>query len=144
MPEWTDERSIHGKHNKFDSFISLLCMILFLSIPVYFSLSNFNYIHLFYSEFGDIYDEDHFITTLKGFVEVVQELPEVVMERYDYNITNIPNIRIEAWAPVSYYLEEVYPVLRKQGYILNHGFFTYFITSSCSQLNGYCGILILP
>ncbi|XP_002284399.1 O-fucosyltransferase 10 [Vitis vinifera] len=69
------------------------------------------------SEFGDIYDEDHFITTLKGFVEVVQELPEVVMERYDYNITNIPNIRIEAWAPVSYYLEEVYPVLRKQGVI---------------------------
>lgn len=79
---------------------------------------------MFYSEFGDIYDEDHFINTLKGFVDVVQELPDIVMERYDYNISNIPNIRIEAWSPVSYYLEEVYPVLRKQGYILNHGFLT--------------------
>ncbi|RVX22544.1 O-fucosyltransferase 11 [Vitis vinifera] len=59
-----------------------------------------NVITFAYSEFGDIYDEDHFITTLKGFVEVVQELPEVVMERYDYNITNIPNIRIESWAPI--------------------------------------------
>lgn len=104
---------------------------------MYFTFSNFNYTHLFYSEFGDIYDEDHFIMTLKGFVEVVQELPEVVMERYDYNITNIPNIRVEAWAPVSYYLEEVYPVLREQGYIQNCGFITYSIISSCSQLNGH-------
>ncbi|KAK9270355.1 hypothetical protein L1049_025934 [Liquidambar formosana] len=69
------------------------------------------------SNFGDIYDEGHFIATLKGHVEVVRELPEELMEIYDYNISNIPNIHVQAWAPVSYYLGEVYPVLLKQGVI---------------------------
>ncbi|KAJ7965612.1 O-fucosyltransferase family protein [Quillaja saponaria] len=69
------------------------------------------------SNFGDIYDEDHFIATLKGYVEVVKELPDVLMERYDYNVSNITNFRVQAWAPVSYYLGEVYSVLRKQGVI---------------------------
>ncbi|XP_015058627.1 O-fucosyltransferase 10-like [Solanum pennellii] len=66
------------------------------------------------SEFGDIYDEDHFMSTLKDYVEVVKELPTEVMERYDSNISNIQNLRVQAWAPPRYYLEEVYPVLFKQ------------------------------
>ncbi|GLU01011.1 hypothetical protein SLE2022_183380 [Rubroshorea leprosula] len=69
------------------------------------------------SDFGDLYDEDHFISSLKGYVNVVKELPDTLMERYDYNITNIPNFRVEAWAPVNYYLGVVYPVLRDQGVI---------------------------
>ncbi|KAH7567855.1 hypothetical protein JRO89_XS07G0167500 [Xanthoceras sorbifolium] len=69
------------------------------------------------SEFGDIYDEEHFIATLDGYVKVVRELPELLMERYDYNITNIPNFRVEAWATANYYLREVYPLLREQGVI---------------------------
>lgn len=66
------------------------------------------------SEFGDIYDEDHFMSTLKDYVEVVKELPSEVMEKYDSNISNIQNLRVQAWAPPRYYLEEVYPVLFKQ------------------------------
>ncbi|KAG6655578.1 hypothetical protein CIPAW_05G226900 [Carya illinoinensis] len=69
------------------------------------------------SEFGDIYDEDHFIATLEGYVKVVKKLPDALMEMHDYNITNVPTFRIQAWASVSYYLEEVYPVLQKQGVI---------------------------
>lgn len=69
------------------------------------------------SEFRDIYDEDHFIATLEGYVKVVKELPEVLMLNYGYNITNVPIIRVQAWASVSYYLGEVYPVLQKQGII---------------------------
>ncbi|KAL2467689.1 O-fucosyltransferase family protein [Forsythia ovata] len=66
------------------------------------------------SEFADIYDEDHFISSLKDFVTVVRNLPEELMESYDFNITNIPNIRVQAWAPARYYLDEVYPVLQEK------------------------------
>ncbi|XP_060198111.1 O-fucosyltransferase 10-like isoform X2 [Lycium barbarum] len=65
------------------------------------------------SEFGDIYDEDHFISTLKDYITVVKELPAELMERYS-NISNIWNLRVQAWAPPRYYLEEVYPVLLKR------------------------------
>ncbi|KAJ4964521.1 hypothetical protein NE237_024460 [Protea cynaroides] len=69
------------------------------------------------SGFGDIYDEDHFITTLRGYVSVVRELPEALMETYDNNISNIPIFKAKAWSPASYYLGEVYPILQKQGVI---------------------------
>ncbi|KAL2317765.1 hypothetical protein Fmac_031641 [Flemingia macrophylla] len=69
------------------------------------------------SEFGDIYDEDHFISTLDGYVKVVKELPEALMERHNYNVSNITNIRVQAWAPVSYYLGVVSPILQKEGVI---------------------------
>ncbi|KAI3715510.1 hypothetical protein L6452_22494 [Arctium lappa] len=66
------------------------------------------------SEFGDIYDEEHFIATLKRYVDVVRELPKELMEEYDFNISNIPSFRVPAWASASYYLKEVYPVLKEQ------------------------------
>ncbi|EEF48349.1 O-fucosyltransferase 10 [Ricinus communis] len=69
------------------------------------------------SEFGDIYDQDHFIATLEGYVKVVKELPDEVIQRYDYNITNILSIRVQAWAPANYYMGAVYPVLQEQGVI---------------------------
>ncbi|GJR60367.1 O-fucosyltransferase 10-like protein [Tanacetum coccineum] len=74
------------------------------------------------NEFGDIYDEEHFIDTLKEYVDVVRELPKDVMEDYDFNISNIPNFRVPAWASATYYLEEVYPVLRehRSTYPLGH------------------------
>lgn len=69
------------------------------------------------SEFGDIYDEDHFIATLDGYVKVIRQLPEEVMERYGHNITNMPNIRVPAWASAKYYMREVFPVMKEQGVI---------------------------
>ncbi|XP_014502811.1 uncharacterized protein At1g04910 isoform X1 [Vigna radiata var. radiata] len=69
------------------------------------------------SEFGDIYDEDLFISTLDGYVKVVRELPEALMERHNYNMSNITNIKVQAWSPVSYYLGVVSPILQKEGVI---------------------------
>lgn len=69
------------------------------------------------SEFGDIYDVNHFITTLKGYVQIVEKLPEEIVEFYNGSISNIRNIRVQAWAPVSYYLEVIYPKLRNRGVI---------------------------
>ncbi|XP_030443090.1 O-fucosyltransferase 10-like [Syzygium oleosum] len=69
------------------------------------------------SEFGDIYDEDHFIATLDGYVKVIRRLPEGVIERYGHNITNMPNIRVPAWATAKYYMREVFPVIKEQGVI---------------------------
>ncbi|KAG1369842.1 O-fucosyltransferase 11 [Cocos nucifera] len=69
------------------------------------------------SKFGDIYDEDHFISTLDSHVRVIRRLPEMVMERFGYNISNIPSLKVKAWAPVSYYLNEASPVLSEHGVI---------------------------
>ncbi|XP_010272863.1 PREDICTED: uncharacterized protein At1g04910-like [Nelumbo nucifera] len=69
------------------------------------------------SDFSDIYDEYHFVTALKGHVKVVQQLPEVLMERYDYNISNVPNFKVKAWSETSYYMGQVYPILQKKGVI---------------------------
>lgn len=69
------------------------------------------------SKFGDIFDEEHFITALEGYVKVVRELPELLLEKYDYNVSNISTLRVQAWAPIKYYLKEVYPVLLQQGVV---------------------------
>ncbi|KAF5739677.1 hypothetical protein HS088_TW12G00886 [Tripterygium wilfordii] len=69
------------------------------------------------SEFADIYDEDHFVATLEGYVSVVRELPEELLDRYDYNLSNIPSIHVQAWAKPKYYLAQVYPVLQDKGVI---------------------------
>lgn len=91
------------------------------------------------SEFGDIYDEDHFIRTLNGHVKVVRELPDYLMETYDQNITNIPNLRVEAWASTNYYLGHVYPLLQEQGYVSYPEFFIVFgfvvFLDTLNQLN---------
>ncbi|ESQ33299.1 hypothetical protein EUTSA_v10003892mg [Eutrema salsugineum] len=69
------------------------------------------------STFGDIYDEDHFISSLEGYVKVVRHIPDEIMTRFSYNLTSIPTIRVQAWATVKYYNGEVYPVLKEHGVI---------------------------
>ncbi|CAL4942056.1 unnamed protein product [Urochloa decumbens] len=61
------------------------------------------------SKFGDIFDEDHFIESLRKHVKIVKELPEDVSLRFDHNISTIPNMRTKAFSPPSYYLQEVLP-----------------------------------
>ncbi|XP_017243686.1 O-fucosyltransferase 10 [Daucus carota subsp. sativus] len=62
------------------------------------------------SVFSDIYDEEHFVNTLKGHVKVIRELPQEFMEKYN-NISNITFLKVPAWASANYYLEEVQPIL---------------------------------
>ncbi|CAL9202627.1 unnamed protein product [Musa hybrid cultivar] len=68
-------------------------------------------------EFKDIYDEDHFINTLEGHVTVVRDIPEMVMERFGYDISNVPNLKVKAWASSSYYSDVAVPLLREHGVI---------------------------
>ncbi|XP_057795816.1 O-fucosyltransferase 10-like [Salvia miltiorrhiza] len=65
------------------------------------------------SKFADIYDEDHFISSLKDYVMVVRELPGELMESYNFSISAIPSIRVPAWASARYYMDEVYHILQE-------------------------------
>ncbi|KAL0696287.1 hypothetical protein Bca4012_063467 [Brassica carinata] len=67
------------------------------------------------SKFGDIFDEDFFIYALSKNVKVVKELPKDVLERYNYNISSIVNLRLKAWSSPAYYLHKVLPQLLRLG-----------------------------
>lgn len=71
-----------------------------------------------FSKFGDIFDEDHFIESLRKYVRVVKDLPEDVFLRFNHNISIIPNMRTKAFSPPSYYLQHVLPKLLELGYVL--------------------------
>lgn len=66
------------------------------------------------SKFGDIYDEEFFIKTLENDVRVVDEVPGYIMERFDYNMSNVYNFRIKAWSSIHYYGETVLPKLLEE------------------------------
>ncbi|XP_043699705.1 protein ESMERALDA 1-like isoform X1 [Telopea speciosissima] len=66
------------------------------------------------SKFNDIYDEDHFISTLKNVVRVVDKIPEYLMERFDHNLTNVYNFKVKAWSPIRYYRDAVLPKLLEE------------------------------
>ncbi|GAV84033.1 O-FucT domain-containing protein [Cephalotus follicularis] len=67
------------------------------------------------SKFGDIFDEDFFIHTLRNNVNVVPELPADVLEQFDNNISSIVNLRVKAWSSPTYYLHKVVPKLVQLG-----------------------------
>ncbi|XP_059630921.1 O-fucosyltransferase 9 [Cornus florida] len=67
------------------------------------------------SKFGDIFDEEFFIHALKNHVNVVKELPEDILQRFDNNISNIVNLRVKAWSSPTYYLQKVLPKLVEMG-----------------------------
>ena len=68
-----------------------------------------------YSTFGDIYDEEHFITSLAEHVRVVRKLPDYILESIGHNISLIYNFKVKAWAPESFYSETVLPKLLETG-----------------------------
>ena len=67
-----------------------------------------------FSKFKDIYDEDYFITTLENDVQVVNTIPEYIMERFDHNMSNVYNFRIKAWSSIQYYRDAVLPKLLEE------------------------------
>ncbi|KAK2965413.1 hypothetical protein RJ640_001490 [Escallonia rubra] len=66
------------------------------------------------SKFSDIYDEDYFVSTLQNDVRVVDKIPGYLMERYDYNMSNVFNFKIKAYAPIQYYRDTVLPKLLEE------------------------------
>jgi hypothetical protein len=68
-----------------------------------------------FSKFGDIFDEDHFIETLREHVRVVKKLPEDVLMRFNHNISSIPNMRTKAYSSPKHYVQKVLPKLLELG-----------------------------
>ncbi|XP_073066104.1 LOW QUALITY PROTEIN: protein ESMERALDA 1-like [Primulina eburnea] len=66
------------------------------------------------SKFGDIYDEDFFMKTLENDVQIVKTVPGYIMERFDYNMSNVHNFRIKAWSSIQYYRNTVLPKLLEE------------------------------
>ncbi|KAF3677078.1 putative multiple C2 and transmembrane domain-containing protein 1-like [Capsicum annuum] len=66
------------------------------------------------SKFSDIYDEEFFVKTLKNDVRVVDKVPDLIMERFDNNMTKVYNFRIKAWSSIYYYGDTVHPKLLEE------------------------------
>ncbi|XP_021896150.1 uncharacterized protein At1g04910 isoform X1 [Carica papaya] len=66
------------------------------------------------SKFKDIYDEDYFVQTLENDVQVVDKIPEYLMERFDHNMSNVFNFKIKAWSSILYYRDSVLPKLLEE------------------------------
>ncbi len=64
------------------------------------------------SVFGDIFDEDHFISSLAHQVRILRELPKEVMVRFE-NISMIPRVKVRAWSLPRFYLETALPALKQ-------------------------------
>ncbi|MCO5603036.1 hypothetical protein L7F22_057179 [Adiantum nelumboides] len=69
------------------------------------------------SSFADIYNEEHFIRSLAHHVRVVKEIPDYIMQKFQYNISLIQNLKVKAWAPASFYRESVLPRLLEAGVV---------------------------
>ncbi|XP_042003561.1 protein ESMERALDA 1-like isoform X1 [Salvia splendens] len=66
------------------------------------------------SKFSDIYDEELFIKMLETDVRIVKTIPGNIMERFDYNLSNVYNFRIQAWSSINYYKDTVLPKLLEE------------------------------
>ncbi|GAB4840411.1 Protein ESMERALDA 1 [Ancistrocladus abbreviatus] len=69
------------------------------------------------SKFNDIYDEVHFIRTLENDVRIINKVPGYLMERYDYNLSNVFNFRVKAWSSIQYYEDNVLPRLLEEKFV---------------------------
>lgn len=63
------------------------------------------------SEFQDIFDVDHFITSLRDEVRILKELPPRMKKRVELGMFySLPPI---SWSNISYYLHQILPLVRK-------------------------------
>ncbi|CAI9786753.1 unnamed protein product [Fraxinus pennsylvanica] len=63
------------------------------------------------SEFQDIFDVDHFITSLRDEVRILKELPPRVQRRVELGmIYTMPPI---SWSDISYYQNQILPLIQK-------------------------------
>jgi len=89
---------------------SVLCLYRapLLSLPVCFLsriCSQFMYSYLCVSEFQDIFDVDHFITSLRDEVRILKELPPRLKTRVEKGLLyTMPPI---SWSDISYYKNQV-------------------------------------
>lgn len=63
------------------------------------------------SEFQDIFDIDHFITSLRDEVRILRELPPRLKRRVELGIYySLPPV---SWSDISYYVQQILPLVQK-------------------------------
>ncbi|XP_011012033.1 PREDICTED: uncharacterized protein At1g04910-like isoform X2 [Populus euphratica] len=63
------------------------------------------------SEFQDIFDEEHFITSLRDEVRILKELPPRLKQRVELGMTyTMPPV---SWSDISYYHNQILPLIKK-------------------------------
>ncbi|KAG6752979.1 hypothetical protein POTOM_043023 [Populus tomentosa] len=63
------------------------------------------------SEFQDIFDEEHFITSLRDEVRILKELPPRLKQRVELRMTyTMPPV---SWSDISYYHNQILPLIKK-------------------------------
>ncbi|KAB2075052.1 hypothetical protein E1A91_A07G201500v1 [Gossypium mustelinum] len=63
------------------------------------------------SEFKDIFDVDHFITSLRDEVRILKELPPRVQHRVDQGM--FLSMQPISWSDISYYAHQILPLVQK-------------------------------
>lgn len=63
------------------------------------------------SEFKDIFDVDHFITSLRDEVRILKELPPRLKNRVQQGM--VPSMPPVSWSNISYYLHQILPLIQK-------------------------------
>ncbi|GKU97434.1 hypothetical protein SLEP1_g10579 [Rubroshorea leprosula] len=63
------------------------------------------------SEFQDIFDVDHFITSLRDEVRILKELPPRVKKRVESGM--FYSLQPISWSDISYYLDQILPLVQK-------------------------------
>lgn len=67
------------------------------------------------SEFQDIFDVDHFITSLRDEVRILKELPQKLKKRVELGkFYSLPPV---SWSNISYYINEVGAVVESVYFI---------------------------
>ncbi|XP_024358507.1 O-fucosyltransferase 9 [Physcomitrium patens] len=62
------------------------------------------------SNFGEIFDEAHFIESLSKEVRILRDLPQELLDKFD-NGNTIFKLKVKAWSLPRFYLEEALPEL---------------------------------
>lgn len=65
------------------------------------------------SDFGDIFDTDHFIASLKNSVRIIKELPKPVSEKLEKKKLTRLYMHPGSWSNESYYANIILPLVKK-------------------------------
>ncbi|CAI0463654.1 unnamed protein product [Linum tenue] len=76
---------------------------------------NSNNAATFCSQFGDIFDVDHFIDSLRDELRIVKELPPTQKEKL--KTQPLYQMATRSWGNMSYYYQQVLPVFKKFGIV---------------------------
>ncbi|KAL1553659.1 Protein ESMERALDA 1 [Salvia divinorum] len=103
-----------GLNQQRTSICNAVAVAAFLNATLIIPYFHFHSIWRDSSKFSDIYDEEFFIKTLEPDVRLMKTIPGYIMERFDYNLSNVYNFRIQAWSSINYYKDTVLPKLLEE------------------------------